>query len=82
MALVVKLGDTRTSTSKIWYKVTLKIILEWICRQLFFFQADTAPRGLSMNVIWGDVPLITDGAGVNIIRQDDTLSMHWRFVEP
>ena len=35
-----------------------------------------------MNVIWGDVPLITDGAGVNIIRQDDTLSMHWRFVEP
>ena len=49
---------------------------------LFLLQADTAPRELSMNVIWGDVPLITDGAGVNIIRQDDTLSMHWRFVEP
>jgi len=37
---------------------------------------------LSLNVIWADVPLVTDGAGVDVAKQDDTLSMHWHFVEP
>jgi len=37
---------------------------------------------LSLNVIWADVPLVTDGAAVDVAKQDDTLSMHWKFVEP
>jgi len=37
---------------------------------------------LSLNVIWADIPLVTDGAAVDVIKQDDTLSMHWHFVQP
>jgi len=37
---------------------------------------------LSLNVIWADIPLVTDGAAVDVAKQDDTLSMHWKFVEP
>jgi len=40
------------------------------------------PRDLSLNVVWADVPLVTDGAMVNVKGQDDTLSMHWKFVDP
>jgi len=37
---------------------------------------------LSLNVIWANVPLVTDGAGVNVKKQDDSLSMHWSFTKP
>merc|ERR1712117_235603 len=37
---------------------------------------------LSLNVIWADIPLVTDGAAVDVIKQDDTLSMHWNLVTP
>ena len=40
------------------------------------------PDNLSLNVIWGDVPLNTDGVPVNVVRQDGTQSMKWKFVEP
>merc|ERR1712156_969421 len=40
------------------------------------------PKDLSLNVVWADVPLVTDGAMVNVKGQDDTLSMHWKFVDP
>ena len=45
-------------------------------------EEETAPTNLALNVIWADIPLVTDGAAVNVIRKDGTLSMHWRFVEP
>ena len=35
-----------------------------------------------LNVIWADVPLVTDGVAVNIIKRDGTTSMFWSFVEP
>merc|ERR1712156_207065 len=40
------------------------------------------PKDLSLNVVWADVPLVTDGAMVNVKGQDVTLSMHWKFVDP
>ena len=39
-------------------------------------------KDLSLNVIWADIPLVTDGAGVNVQFQDGTLSMKWKFVDP
>ncbi len=35
-----------------------------------------------LDVIWADVSLITDGAGVKMSQEDDTTSQYWRFVEP
>jgi len=40
------------------------------------------PDDLSLNVIWGDLPLILDGVPVNAMKQDGTQSMKWKFVEP
>ena len=40
------------------------------------------PKDLSLNVVWADIPLVTDGAALNVKGQDDTLSMHWKFVDP
>ena len=38
-------------------------------------------EGLSLNVIWSDVPLHSP-AGVNVVKQDDSLSMMWHLCEP
>ena len=35
---------------------------------------------LSLNVMWADIPLVTDGALVDVAKQDDTLSMKWNMV--
>ena len=37
---------------------------------------------LSLNVMWADIPLITDGAAVDVQKQDDTTSMKWNLVKP
>ena len=35
---------------------------------------------LSLNVMWADIPLVTDGVLVDVAKQDDTLSMKWNMV--
>merc|ERR1712066_841648 len=40
------------------------------------------PKDLSLSVLWADIPLVTDGAALDVKGQDDTLSMHWKFVDP
>ena len=35
-----------------------------------------------LNVIWADMSLVTNGAGVNIVKRDGSTSMYWSFVEP
>ena len=37
---------------------------------------------LSLNVVWADIPLVTDGAVVDVIKQDGTQSMFWHLTEP
>ena len=37
-------------------------------------------RGLVLDVIWADVPLITNGASVRVWHEDDTPSEKWKFV--
>ena len=37
-------------------------------------------RKLVLDVIWADVPLITDGASLNVWPEDNTPSEKWKFV--
>merc|ERR1712142_971947 len=61
-------------------------IEHWEYTEDFYVENLGGPNGiwnhLSLNVIWADVPLITDGAGVNVWHKDNTLSMKWKFVSP
>jgi len=46
------------------------------------FRSSILPDNLSLDIIWADVPLITDRVPVNVGKQDGTQSMKWKFVEP
>ena len=61
-------------------------IEHWTYTDDFYIENLGGPNGiwnhLSLNVLWADIPLITDGAAVNVWHKDNTLSMKWRFVTP
>jgi len=61
-------------------------IEHWKYTEDFYMENQGGPNGvwnhLSLNVLWADVPLVTEGAGVNVWHQDNTLSMKWRLVSP
>ena len=35
---------------------------------------------LVLDIIWADVPLITEGAGVDVWRPDDSASQKWHMI--
>ena len=64
-------------------KVNIRYVMQALEVDVFQFRSSIlVPDNLSLNVIWGDVPLISDGVPVNVVKQDGTQSMKWKFVEP
>ena len=81
------IGDNAQGAVPSLYKDEELLDIErWKYTNDYYLENLAGPNGiwnrLSLNVIWADVPLITDGAGINVWHQDNTLSMKWRFVSP
>ena len=54
------------------------ITMQYLCRSKL--RGDLLNRKLVLDVMWADVPLITDGAGVHVWHEDDSASEKWKFV--
>ena len=80
------IGDNAQGAVPSLYEDNGLDIERWKYTDDYYMENLGGPNGiwnhLSLNVIWADVHLITDGAGINVWHRDNTLSMKWRFVSP